>query len=95
MVFVLTTLAAYRVWRLWAHDAFPPVEKPRDRVEQWVARHFGDAWAGGVACAGCSGAWVSFAVVGAVWAVRPLPMPALWFGAVSTAVILIAQRDDG
>jgi len=87
-------LAAYRVWRLWAHDAFPPVEKTRDWVEQWVARRFGNAWAAGVSCSACSGAWVSFAVVGAVWAVRPLPLPALWFGAVSTLVILIAQRDD-
>lgn len=95
MVFVVTALAAYRVWRLVAHDDFPPAMWVRDRFEAATERRVGPDWAGGVRCPWCSGAWVSFAVVAAVWAVRPLPLPAAWFGAVSTIVGLIAQRDDG
>lgn len=94
LLFVLTTLAAYRVWRLWAEDAFPPTIWLRERLENAVESRFGGLWAAGVACPWCSGFWVSCAAVAAVWAVRPLPLPALWFGAVSTAVGLIAQRDE-
>lgn len=94
MVFLLTVLAAFRVWRLWAHDALPPLIWAREAVEGAVLRRFGPVWAGGVSCSACSGFWISAAVVGAVWHYRPLPLPALWFAAVSTLVILIAQRDN-
>lgn len=95
LLLLLTTLAAYRLWRLWAHDDLPPAMWLREAFERAVERRFGPAWAAGVACPACSGFWVSCAVVAAVWAARPLPLPALWFGAVSTLVILIAQRDEG
>lgn len=94
MVFVLTVLAAYRLWRLWAEDAFPPVEWARDRFERAVDRRFGPAWAAGTACPWCSGFWITSAVVAVVWALQPLPLPALWFGAASTLVGLLAQRDE-
>lgn len=94
VLFVLTVLASYRVWRLLAEDSLPPLIWFRDRLEAAIDRRFGGMWASGVACPWCSGFWISCAVVGAVWAVRPLPLPALWFGAVSTAVGLLAQRDE-
>lgn len=95
MMFVLMVLAAYRIWRLLAEDAFPPMIWLREHLEGAVERRFGGMWAGGVACPWCSGFWISCAVVAAVWAVTPIPLPALWFGAVSTAVGLLAQRDEG
>lgn len=95
MVFVLACAAAYRLWRLLAHDDLPPMVRIRDWFERVVDARFGASWAAGVRCAACSGAWCSFGVVGVVWYWRPLPLPALWFGAVSTVVILVAQRDDG
>ncbi len=94
VLFVLVTLASYRIWRLWAHDALPPLIWARDRLERSVDRHFGPVWAAGVRCAWCSGFWASVAVVAAVWVVRPLTLPALWFGAVSTLVGALAQIDE-
>lgn len=95
VLFVLLVLASYRAWRLLAEDSLPPAIWFRERIEAAVGRRFGGMWAGGVACPWCSGFWISCVAVGAVWAYRPLPLPALWFGAVSTAVGLLAQRDDG
>lgn len=84
--FLLTTLAAYRIWRLLAVDEFPPIETARERFEVWITNRFGAEWAAGISCPWCSGAWVSIAVVSAVWAVHPLPLPALWYPAVSAGV---------
>lgn len=95
VVLIMATLFAYRLWRLWAEDPFPPVAWVRDRFDAWVLRRFGGDWQTGVLCAWCSGAWVSFATVGAVWYFRPLPLPALWFGAVAALVGLLAQVDEG
>lgn len=92
-LFVLVSLTAYRLWRLLAADSLPLVKGPRSRLEAAIARRYGDDWAGGIACAWCLGFWCSAAVVGAVWAIRPLPLPALWFGAVSCAVGLITNYD--
>lgn len=94
LLFVLITLSAYRLWRLWAEDALPPFMWARDRFEAAVDRRFGSTWAAGTACPWCSGFWISCATVAVVWALRPLPMPGLWFLAVSTLVGLIAQRDE-
>lgn len=94
LLFVLVVLASYRVWRLFAIDALPPFTWTRDRVEKAVRHRFGTTWAAGVSCPWCSGWWLSCAVVAATWAVRPLPLPALWFGAVSTAVGLLARVDE-
>lgn len=94
MVFALTVLCAYRLWRLVAVDILPPFVWVREAAENTIEARFGPTWAAGVTCAWCSGAWASFGVVAGVWALRPLPLPALWFAATSTAVGLIAQRDE-
>lgn len=93
LLFVLTSLAAFRVWRLLAADKLPPIMWLRDRLENTVDRRFGVVWADGVTCPWCTGSWVAFAVVAAVWAVRPLPLPALWFAAVAAAVGFLAEWD--
>lgn len=95
VLFVLMSLAAYRLWRLVAVDKLPPIMWARERFEAAVDRRFNAVWADGVTCPWCSGAWVSALVVGAVWCVRPLTLPALWFAAVSTTVGLLAQWDEG
>lgn len=91
LLFVLVTAASYRLWRLLALDDLPPLVAVRDRVEDAIRRRHGVDWSNGLQCAWCLGAWCSFAVVGAVWSVHPLPLPALWFAAVSTVVGLAAM----
>lgn len=95
LLFMLMSLAAYRLWRLWALDVLPPVVWARDRAELAVADRFGNAWADGVTCSWCAGTWCAVFTVAAVWTVRPLPLPALWFGAVGTVVGFLAQYDKG
>lgn len=90
LLFVLVCLVAYRLWRLLVLDTLPLIASPRVRLEDWIERRHGSDWSGGLACAWCSGFWVSCAVVAAVWASRPLPLPALWFAAVSSVVGLVA-----
>lgn len=91
LLFVLVALASYRLWRLLVLDTLPLIASPRDRLEDWIDRRHGSDWSGGLACAWCSGFWCSCIVVGATWAVRPLPLPALWFAAVSAAVGIAAM----
>ena len=91
LLFVLVTLAAYRLWRFVSLDDFPPMVAVRDWFRDAVFRRYGDEWAGGIACAWCAGFWCTIAVVAAVWAWRPLPAPALWFAAISTVVGLVAM----
>lgn len=94
LLFALSSLAAFRLWRLLAVDRLPPLMWPRDRLEAFVDRRFGTVWADGITCPHCSGSWVAFAVVAAVWACHPLPLPALWFGAVAASVGFLAQWDQ-
>lgn len=91
LAFVLACLASYRLWRLLALDTLPLLAGPRDRIEDAIAARWGDDWSDGLKCAWCLGFWCSCAVVGALWAARPLPLPALWFGAVSCVVGIVAM----
>jgi hypothetical protein len=86
LLFVVVVLAAYRVWRFFALDDLPPVVAARDAFENRIQRRHGAAWSDGLMCVWCSGWWASCAVVGVVWALRPLPLPGLWFLAVAAAV---------
>lgn len=92
LLFVLLCFAAYRAWRFFAVDDLPPLVAVRDRLEGVVARRLGDGWASGVACPWCSGFWISAAVVAITWSFVPLPLPGLWFLAVTAVVGLVAMR---
>lgn len=94
LLFILLTLTAYRVTRLIALDDLPPLVAVRDRFTEVVSRRHGADWASGIGCAWCSGFWVSCAVVGAVWHFRSLPLPGLWFCAVSAAVGMLAMLTE-
>lgn len=94
LLLALLVLAAFRCWRFFALDDLPPLERLRERVVEWVADRHGTEWASGFECPWCSGWWVSCAVVGATWNIRPLPLPGLWFLAVAAGVALLAQLSE-
>lgn len=82
---ILMALAAYRLWRLFALDSWPPVKRARD----WLEEQEGPGWyvvAELVFCAWCGGAWISFAVVGLTDAFTSVPLVGLQIAAVSTIV---------
>jgi hypothetical protein len=92
LLLVAMSLFAWRVWRFVAEDTFAPVRVPR---ESFIRRVGEDHWSVELlTCPWCAGGWISFATVAAVWAVRPLPLPALWFGAVSALVGLVAKWEQ-
>lgn len=94
LLFILITLAAYRIWRLIAEDSFPPTEKVVQAFESAVKRRFGVDWAAGVYCPWCSGFHCCVLIWAITWAFRPLPLPFIWPWAMSTAVGFLAQRDE-
>lgn len=92
LLFVLVVLAVYRVTRFLALDDLPPLVWVRNRFEDAVATRHGSDWSSGLMCFWCSGFWVTCAVVTTVWAFRPLPLPGLWYLAVSAAVGLLGMK---
>lgn len=89
LVFVLIVLASYRVWRLLARDAFPPVQVPRD----WVLGHTPD-WVGTMlGCGWCAGSWVTLATTWVVSACVSVEAPVLVGVAASAVVGFVAQYD--
>lgn len=92
LLFVVVSFAAYRAWHFVAVDDLPPLVAVRGRFSAVVEERFGRDWEAGVECPWCSGFWVACAVVAVVWALRPLPLPGLWFLAVSAAVGLLGSK---
>lgn len=82
-------LAAYRLFRLLAVDGI--TERPRAAVERTITAKVGGKWAGGLTCGWCLGSWCAVAVVGIVWGLVGLALPALWIGATATLVGLLAN----
>lgn len=101
-LFVGVWLASYRLWKLLAKDVI--FDKPR----KWFFRRFPPDPATAalvkasrvsylgvfIACAWCSGAWLSFAVVAVVCQVQSIPLPVMWGLATSAAVGLVAKNLD-
>lgn len=92
LVMLALALASYRLWRLIAVDGVTAAIRkrvffPDDRSHRKLLYDL-------VSCAWCLGSWIAFAAVAGVWAVRPLPLPALWFGAVAAGVGLIQAIDE-
>jgi len=94
LLVVFTSLAAYRLWRLLAVDELPPLMWARFKLIGVIERRHGAYWAAGVKCPWCSGSWVAVGTVAVVWHYLSLPLPALWFAAVSVVVGALAQWLD-
>lgn len=93
-LFVVVSLASYSAWRLLAIDDLPPVVWARNRALDVIRDRFGPEWERGVACAWCSGFWISAIVVGVVWWLHPLALPGLWFVAVRVVMGMLSRLLD-
>jgi hypothetical protein len=93
LMVVLMSLAAYRLYRLFSIDEFPPISWARRKFHVFVQRRFGKEWSNGIRCPWCAGFWWSLGVVVAVDLAVSVPLPALMILAVSCLVGLIAQLD--
>lgn len=91
---VLMALAAYRLYRLFSIDEFPPIADTRRWIHARLKRRFGEEWAHGMKCPWCAGFWWSIAVVLAVNAVTSIRLPVLTVLAVSCLVGLIGLLDE-
>ncbi len=95
IVWLLGTLAAYRLWQLLAHDDLPVLAEARDRLVGWLdARHL-DRYADAIVCPWCLGFWCCVATFAGIYAADPYPMPVLHVAAASTVVGLTGARTDG
>lgn len=95
VLWFLMTLAAYRVWRLWAADTLPPIVSAREAVWSATERRFGAEWADGWTCAWCSGTWVALATVALTDLFVSVPLVGLQYPAVAVGVGLIATVVEG
>jgi hypothetical protein len=89
-VLLLMSLAAYRLYRLFSIDAFPPIVWARKRFGRIVKRRFGEQWSAGVTCPWCAGFWWSLVVVLVVDHFAVVRLPVLNVLAVSCLVGLLA-----
>lgn len=88
--FILTSLAAHRITLFITSDTMP-----FERVRSTFLRRWGNSiYADGLTCARCMGAWVSFALVGALAQIRDIPLPGLYALAVASTVIVIARYTE-
>lgn len=94
LLFVLTSLAAYRAVRFVTVDDFPPMMWTRDGIESFLLAHIGADWADGVKCPWCAGFWVCCVVVVVVWRYASLPLPGLWFAAVPAVAGYLSTYDE-
>lgn len=105
-LFVLMTLAAYRLWRIPGNDDWPPSRALREwlavkangelgAAPTWTARWWWQETETMVTCPWCLGFWISGVVVCIVAQIYSLPIPVLWWLAVSCGVGLIGSNWDG
>lgn len=87
ITFIITSLAAYRLTRFITTDIMPFSGIRNFLLDRWD----GTIYAEGLTCPACMGAWVSFALVGALAQITSIRLPALYALAVSSAVILTAR----
>lgn len=91
-LFVLLTLASYRLSRIINMDSWPPAAWLRGRLEE-RGTHAG-SWFDFVSCHWCVGSWFSILVVAGYDHMYGLTAPALWAFAVACAVGLVGERLD-
>lgn len=91
-LFLLISLASYRLWRIPGRDTWPPAEAFRG----WLERRTGkdSAWTDFVTCPFCAGFWITGMVVLVVAQVASVPLPVLQWFAAAAVVGLIGKRLD-
>ena len=96
IVWALSTLAAYRLWRLLALDDLPGLVEARDALDRWATTDGRARWVDAVRCPWCLGFWscVLVFVTVDVWGVS-LPLPVVQIAAASTVVGLTGSNADG
>lgn len=100
-LFILLSLATFRVTRLITRDDFPPVYWARTKIQnmrpehtqgEGAKAHWEFWWLGElVSCPWCASGWVSLIAVFGVDVVLSLPLPWLWWLAVWGAAALVAN----
>lgn len=93
MLFVILSLAAYRITRLITTDDI--LLRPRLWLIEKLETSRFDKYAEGLTCSWCAGFWISLATVLISNIFIHIPYPALYVGAVSTVVGLIGGKIDG
>lgn len=96
VVWILLTLAAYRLWRLLALDDLPGLADVRHRTIAAGQGTRAERWVDAIWCPWCLGFWCCVAVFAAAdLAGTSIPLPAVQIAAASTAVGLIGETLDG
>ena len=91
LAFTILSLASYRITRFITTDAVP-FGLLREKIEvRWSQAKYGEMFAEGLTCPFCMGAWVSFALIGALAQVISIPLPALYALAVSSVVGIVGK----
>lgn len=85
--FIVTCLAAYRITRFITEDVMPFY-----RIREYLEERWSDTiYVDGLTCSWCMGAWVSAALVTGLAQITSIPLPGLYFLAVSTVVGVISR----
>ncbi len=93
-LWLILTLATYRLWRLLALDTI--LERPRTAILVRAQDTRWERYADALWCPWCSGFWLCVAVFGITHALAtPLTLWPLQAAAAATLVGLIGARDDG
>lgn len=95
-LWLILTLAAYRLWRLLALDDLPGLAEARYRLTTTLDERGYDRYADAIPCPWCLGFWCCVAVFGTTHALAtPLTLWPLQAAAASTLVGLIGAHADG
>jgi hypothetical protein len=106
LLFVLMSVACFRLTRLAVKDDFPPILWARNKIIDMKPDHqvilrdgspsYMDHWWFGslVSCMWCASAYISGGIVIAVWLTQGLPLPILWWFAVWGAGAWLVSRSS-
>lgn len=97
-LFLVLSVAAYRITRLVVADDFPPVRRLRDRLVGPDERKLVGTrleWLGElITCYWCASFWVSGAVVGLAEVAADVPLPLLFWWAVAGGAAFVSFLED-
>lgn len=95
VTWALSTLAAYRLWRLLALDDLPGIAEGRAALDRWATTDTRVRWVDAIRCPWCLGWWCCVLVFALVDLWTSLPLVVVQVAAASTVVGLIGSNVDG